>query len=169
MPVVRIPTPLRSHTGGKDSVEAPGSTVGEVLSAVVTAHPELKDRLFENDEVLDAAKNTLTIALTSTLLSTLIGTLAALALQRYDFPVKTFSEAALYIPIVIPEISRACTPRSQRCSTWRRMKSGAPRASISRWQITCSAIGSAPRPLPFVSVMRSSTRGSSRSTPALSA
>ena len=61
-------------------------------------------RLFDNKEVLDAAKNTLTIALTSTCVSAVIGTMAALALQRYDFPAKTFSEAALYIPIVIPEI-----------------------------------------------------------------
>jgi spermidine/putrescine transport system permease protein len=30
--------------------------------------------------------------------------MAALALQRYSFPVKTISEASLYLPIVIPEI-----------------------------------------------------------------
>jgi spermidine/putrescine transport system permease protein len=60
--------------------------------------------LFENDEVLNAAQNTLTIAATSTLVSTIIGTMAALALQRHNFPAKTFSEASLYIPIVIPEI-----------------------------------------------------------------
>ncbi|MEK7786097.1 MAG: hypothetical protein AAB658_11860, partial [Chloroflexota bacterium] len=60
--------------------------------------------LAQNDEVLDAARNTLTIAFTSTLIATAIGTMAALALQRYSFPVKNFSEAALYIPIVIPEI-----------------------------------------------------------------
>lgn len=60
--------------------------------------------LFRNHEVLDATRNTLTIALTSTIISTIIGTMAALALQRYEFPAKTFSEASLYIPIVIPEI-----------------------------------------------------------------
>ncbi|MBI5293531.1 MAG: ABC transporter permease [Chloroflexi bacterium] len=60
--------------------------------------------LFKNREVLNAAKNTLTIAFTSTVVSSIIGTMAALALQRYRFPAKTFSEAALYIPIVIPEI-----------------------------------------------------------------
>jgi len=60
--------------------------------------------LFKNGEVLAAARNTLTIAFTSTVVSSVIGTMAALALQRYNFPVKTFSEAALYIPIVIPEI-----------------------------------------------------------------
>ncbi|MCX6045150.1 MAG: ABC transporter permease [Chloroflexi bacterium] len=61
-------------------------------------------KLFSNDDVLDAAKNTLTIAFISTIVSAIIGTMAALALQRYDFPVKRASEAALYIPIVIPEI-----------------------------------------------------------------
>lgn len=60
--------------------------------------------LGKNREVMNAAKNTLSIALVSTLSATVIGTLAALALQRYDFKLKGFSELALYIPIVIPEI-----------------------------------------------------------------
>jgi spermidine/putrescine transport system permease protein len=60
--------------------------------------------LFSNKDVLEAAQNTLTIALSSTIVSAIIGTMAALALQRYQFPAKTFSEASLYIPIVIPEI-----------------------------------------------------------------
>ena len=57
-----------------------------------------------NRELISAARNTLVIAFTATLFSTLIGTMAALALQRYVFPLKVFSEVALYIPIVIPEI-----------------------------------------------------------------
>lgn len=61
-------------------------------------------RLAENDDVLDATRNTLLIAITSTIVATLIGTMAALALQRYQFPFKQFSEATLYVPIVIPEI-----------------------------------------------------------------
>lgn len=61
-------------------------------------------RLAENDDALDAAGNTLIIAVSSALIATVIGTMAALALQRYAFPVKRASEAALYIPIVIPEI-----------------------------------------------------------------
>jgi len=61
-------------------------------------------KLLDNNNVLEAARNTLTIAFTSTVAATIIGTMAALALQRYSFPVKTFSEAALYIPIVIPEL-----------------------------------------------------------------
>lgn len=61
-------------------------------------------QLFRNEEALDAAQNTLTIAFTSSILSTIIGTAAALALQRHHFRLKAFSELALYIPIIIPEI-----------------------------------------------------------------
>jgi spermidine/putrescine transport system permease protein len=46
----------------------------------------------------------LIIAVTTSLVATTIGTMAALALQRYSFPFKGFSEATLYVPIVIPEI-----------------------------------------------------------------
>lgn len=60
--------------------------------------------LGKNKDVMNAAKNTLTIAFISTLSATVIGTMAALALQRYNFKLKNFSELALYIPIVIPEI-----------------------------------------------------------------
>jgi len=60
--------------------------------------------LAKNIEVRNAARNTLTIAITSTIISTVIGTLAAIALQRYNFRFKPFSEVSLYIPIVIPEI-----------------------------------------------------------------
>jgi spermidine/putrescine transport system permease protein len=61
-------------------------------------------QLAENDDVLEAARNTLIIAVTTSLVATTIGTMAALALQRYSFPFKSFSEATLYVPIVIPEI-----------------------------------------------------------------
>src|SRR5512134_2061398 len=60
--------------------------------------------LANNDDVLEAAGNTLKIAFTSTIISTIIGTMAALALQRYEFKMKPFSQVSLYIPIVIPEI-----------------------------------------------------------------
>ena len=60
--------------------------------------------LGKNKDVLNAARNTLTIAVTSTIISALIGTMAALALQRYNFRLKPFSQLSLYIPIVIPEI-----------------------------------------------------------------
>jgi spermidine/putrescine transport system permease protein len=60
--------------------------------------------LAKNNDVAEAARNTLTIAIVATIISTVIGTMAALALQRYNFRMKSFSQVALYIPIVIPEI-----------------------------------------------------------------
>ncbi|MGA7193577.1 MAG: ABC transporter permease [Anaerolineales bacterium] len=60
--------------------------------------------LSKNTEVLSAARNTLIVAVTATIISTIIGTMAALALQRYNFRLRTFSQISLYIPIVIPEI-----------------------------------------------------------------
>ena len=49
MPKVLIPTPLRQYAGKQDSVELAGSTVGEVLGALTTAHPDLRRQLY-NDE-----------------------------------------------------------------------------------------------------------------------
>lgn len=60
--------------------------------------------LFQNRSVVEATRNTLIIAITSTVISTIIGTMAALALQRFDFFGKNASETALYFPIVTPEI-----------------------------------------------------------------
>jgi spermidine/putrescine transport system permease protein len=60
--------------------------------------------LFADKAIWDATRNTLIVATTSTLLSTIIGTAAAIALHRYNFRGKGFSEATLYIPIVIPEV-----------------------------------------------------------------
>ena len=51
MAVVRIPTPLRPHTGGNDTVEAAGATVGEVLGQVGTQYPALKERIFDGEEL----------------------------------------------------------------------------------------------------------------------
>jgi spermidine/putrescine transport system permease protein len=60
--------------------------------------------LLRNQEVLEAARNSLTVAFVSTLVATVIGTLAALALQRYRFPGYTLAESTLYIPVIIPEV-----------------------------------------------------------------
>jgi len=60
--------------------------------------------LAKNTDVLEAARNTLTIAFIATIVSTIIGTIPAIALQRYEFRIKPFTQLSLYIPIVIPEI-----------------------------------------------------------------
>ena len=60
--------------------------------------------LFQDQQILLAVRNTLTVAVVSTLVATIIGTLAALALQRYRFPGYGLAESALYIPVIIPEV-----------------------------------------------------------------
>lgn len=49
---IRIPTTLRTLTGGDSQVEVEGSTVGEVLGALESAHPGFADRLFDEDGAL---------------------------------------------------------------------------------------------------------------------
>jgi molybdopterin converting factor small subunit len=51
MALVRIPTPLRPHTGGRDSIEAVGSTVRALLDQVCEQHAALRDRIFDGDEL----------------------------------------------------------------------------------------------------------------------
>ena len=47
--VVRIPTQLRSLSGGVAEVKVEGGTVGEVLSALDAAHPGFRGRLFDDE------------------------------------------------------------------------------------------------------------------------
>jgi spermidine/putrescine transport system permease protein len=62
------------------------------------------DVLFRDQQVLQATRNTMIIAVVSTICATVIGTLAALAMHRYRFPGYNASETVMYIPIVIPEV-----------------------------------------------------------------
>jgi len=48
---VRIPTPLRTLTQGKDEVEATAGTVREIIDALEQAHPGIKDRLCDDKGV----------------------------------------------------------------------------------------------------------------------
>ena len=57
MPTVRIPPVLRQHTGGATEVDAGGSTVGDVLQALVEQHPDTKAQLFSDDGELNRFVN----------------------------------------------------------------------------------------------------------------
>lgn len=48
MATVRIPTQLRTLSGGAAEVDVEGSTVGEVLKALEAAHPGFHARLFDD-------------------------------------------------------------------------------------------------------------------------
>lgn len=45
MPTVRIPSPLRSFTGGVAEVAVDGATLGEALASLEAAHPGIDERL----------------------------------------------------------------------------------------------------------------------------
>jgi len=47
MPVVRIPTVLRTYTGGAAKVEVQGTNIREVLADLVGKHDGLGERLLE--------------------------------------------------------------------------------------------------------------------------
>ncbi len=44
---VRIPTILRTYTGGEKAVEGTGATVGELLADLDSRHPGLADRIVD--------------------------------------------------------------------------------------------------------------------------
>lgn len=44
---VRIPTPLRTLTGGEEQVTIDGSTVQQVIENLEKAHPGMRDRLLD--------------------------------------------------------------------------------------------------------------------------
>lgn len=46
---VRVPTTLRTLTGGESEVAVDGATVGDVLTALDAAHPGFKDKLFDDE------------------------------------------------------------------------------------------------------------------------
>ncbi len=57
MPSVKIPPVLRKHTGDATEVEAAGSTVGEVLNALVAQYPDTEDQLFSGEGELNRFVN----------------------------------------------------------------------------------------------------------------
>jgi MoaD family protein len=54
---VKIPPVLRPQTAGEATVEADGVTVGDVLGALVEAHPGTRDQLFGADGDLNRYVN----------------------------------------------------------------------------------------------------------------
>ncbi len=51
MPIIRIPTPLRSYTDRQTRIIVRGDTVGKAMSDMVKQHPDLKEHLFKGDEL----------------------------------------------------------------------------------------------------------------------
>ncbi|MDM8524788.1 ABC transporter permease [Desulfococcaceae bacterium HSG8] len=63
-------------------------------------------RLFSNERILEAAWNTLLLAVISTILATILGTVLAIGMDRFPWSKRTrnFLDIVLHIPVVIPDI-----------------------------------------------------------------
>ncbi len=48
---VKIPTILRTYTGGEKAVTADGSRLGELIDDLEAHHPGIKDRLLEGEDL----------------------------------------------------------------------------------------------------------------------
>ena len=48
---VRIPTILRTYTGGEKAVSAEGATLADVVESLESNHPGIKERLVENGDL----------------------------------------------------------------------------------------------------------------------
>jgi len=48
---VRIPTILRSYTGGEKAVDASGATLAELVDNLESNHPGIKERLLEGEDL----------------------------------------------------------------------------------------------------------------------
>ena len=51
MAEIRIPTPLRLYTAGKNSVAVSGSNVGEALLDLAQQYPDLQQHLFDGQKL----------------------------------------------------------------------------------------------------------------------
>ena len=68
-------------------------------------------KLLQNDIILEAAWNTLLLAVISTAVATVLGTFLAIGLDRFPWGRKTstFMDVVLHIPVVIPDIILAAS------------------------------------------------------------
>jgi spermidine/putrescine transport system permease protein len=62
------------------------------------------EKLMENDDLLEAAMNSIIIAGTSSVVATILGTIGAVAIFRYLFFGKKFLNAIVFVLIMSPEI-----------------------------------------------------------------
>lgn len=63
--------------------------------------------MISDDQIILSLWNSLFVAVVSTVVSTVLGTLAAMAMERFNFHGKLAMDALLYLPIIIPDIAMA--------------------------------------------------------------
>jgi len=48
MPTLRIPTPLRTYTGGESEISLQGETIEQAMNDLIEQHPAIKPHLFND-------------------------------------------------------------------------------------------------------------------------
>ena len=51
MTTIKIPTPLRAYTDGNAEIKVEGETVGAALGDLVTKYPDLRQHIYNGDEL----------------------------------------------------------------------------------------------------------------------
>ena len=98
MPVLRIPTPLRSYTNGQSEVNISGSNISDALTDLTTQYPTIRPHLFNEGGELRPFVNLF------------IGENNIKDLQGVDTPIKDGDRLVL-----IPSIAGGC----HTCTPWR--------------------------------------------------
>ena len=57
MPKIKLPTSLRSYAAGNANLDLEGKNVGDLLTALLTQHPELTDHIYTEDGQLSQFVN----------------------------------------------------------------------------------------------------------------
>ncbi len=68
---------------------------------------EWYEKLFNDQLILAALKNSLIVAVSAVVISAVLGTLMAVGLARYRFPGKALYRGIAYLPLIIPDIAIA--------------------------------------------------------------
>ena len=130
MPVLRIPTPLRSYTNGQSEVNISGSNISDALTDLTTQYPTIRPHLFNEGGELRPFVNLF------------IGENNIKDLQGVDTPIKDGDRLVL-----IPSIAGGC----HTCTPWRCPPLQSPERSGAGGQVCvrCKCCeGAAPSNLP---------------------
>ena len=60
--------------------------------------------LMTSESILSSTWNTLVVAVISTVVATILGTMAAIAMERFNFRFQPLFDGILYVPVIAPEI-----------------------------------------------------------------
>ncbi len=96
--------------------------------------------VFENQQILSALKNSLIVAGISTVVSTILGTSVAIAIDRYRFKGRKALDGAIYLPVIIPDVTMAVMMLAFFAQVFRLIDSFGPRFQLGIYTIAISHI-----------------------------